>query len=539
MERWISILGLFVLMGIAWVFSKHRRDINWRTIVWGVGLQFLLAVIILAPRLYSFGGMFVLMFILVLYVFEEDLAGTGANPWLIGAGTLAVSAASVAAFYTVLPTPVAGWLLVAAAALFAASIKLGREHLARRSFAAVMLLGLANLWQRGIDGQILFGALSDKVKTFLGLSDVGARFLFSNLADNQYFFPGPDAGWPGFGFQFAFTVLPTIIFFSAFMSVLYYLGIVQVVIGALARFMRWTMRTSGSETMSCSGNVFVGQTEAPFLIKPFLKDMTQSELHAVMVGGFATIAGGVLAGYIQMGVNPGHLIAASVMSAPAALVIAKLLYPETEESMTSGDVDMPEIETAENMVEAAASGTTDGLKLALNVGAMLIAFIALIEAVDAAVLGPLDALIDGRWLGGELVASAKSGVQEYAGFFPGTLATLFGTILAPLAWVMGVPWADAAQVGNLLGVKLTVNEFVSYGILGDYIKDGAIGERAQIISTYALCGFANFSSIGIQIGGISALAPERRRDLSKIGVRAMFGGALASWMTATIAGILL
>ncbi|MCP3958783.1 MAG: NupC/NupG family nucleoside CNT transporter, partial [bacterium] len=274
---------------------------------------------------------------------------------------------------------------------------------------------------------------------------------------------------------------------------------------------------------------------------PFLKDMTVSELHAVMTGGFATIAGGVLAGYIQMGVNPGHLIAASVMSAPAALVIAKLLYPETEHSVTAGDVEIPEIKSADNVVEAAANGTTDGLKLALNVGAMLIAFIALIAVLDT-ILGFADGIIDGRLLAGQEFKYQNlmgTEVSEYRGVFPGSMRTLFGTLMAPLAFIMGVPWSEAGAVGNLLGVKMTVNEFVSYGLLSQHISAGDLSPRSIIIATYALCGFANFSSIGIQIGGLSSLEPSLRPTLSKIGLRAMFGGALASFMTATVAGIIL
>jgi len=275
------------------------------------------------------------------------------------------------------------------------------------------------------------------------------------------------------------------------------------------------------------------------LVRPFLEGMTRSELCTIMVGGFATIAGGVLAGFIAFGVPAGHLIAASVMSAPAALVIGKIIYPEKEHSQTAGDVALPDIEVGGNVIEAAASGVSDGLKLALNVGAMLIGFIALIAVVDVT-LRFLDGLIDGRLLDGAYVTYASSGMSpvtgEFQGFFPGSLQTLFGTILRPLAWLMGVPWADAGRVGNLLGVKLSLNEFVAYGTLGGYMQEGLIGERAAVISTYALCGFANFSSIGIQIGGISALAPNRRADLAKVGLKAMFGGALASWMTATIAG---
>ncbi len=381
-------------------------------------------------------------------------------------------------------------------------------------------------------GRKAFEWFATLVVSFLNLSLEGSTFLFGNLAKKAYFFTDQST-WPGFGFQFAFVVLPTIIFFSAFMSILYYLGVMQKIVKILARIMQKTMGTSGSETLSVSANVFVGQTEAPLLIRPFLDKMTKSELLTVMVGGFATIAGGVLAGYIGMGIPAGHLIVASVMSAPAALVVAKIIYPETEHSATAGDVEMPKIEAGDNLIDAAARGTTDGLKLAVNVGAMLIAFISLIAFVNW-VLGYADMFIDGRLLGGVLMENG-----EYKGFVPGSLKTFFGMLLAPLAFLMGVPWSDAGNVGNLLGIKVSVNEFVAYARLGEYINDGLLSNRAQIIATYALCGFANFSSIGIQIGGISALAPRRRGDLARLGLRAMFGGALASWITATIAGVII
>jgi CNT family concentrative nucleoside transporter len=300
--------------------------------------------------------------------------------------------------------------------------------------------------------------------------------------------------------------------------------------------------TSGAETLSCTANVFVGQTEAPLLIKPFLNDMTRSELLTIMVGGFATIAGGVLAAYIAMGIPAGHLIAASVMSAPAALLVGKIIYPETEHSATAGDVEMPEIESGGNVIEAAANGITDGLKLAVNVGAMLVGFIALIAVLDVG-LNWIDSLIDGAVLHGAWVTYGSGGMSpvegEFSGIFPGSLQTLFGTVLRPLAWLMGVPWADAGLVGNLLGVKISLNELVAYGLLGTYVQEGLISNRAMIISTYALCGFANFSSIGIQLGGIAAVAPRRRTALAKLGLKAMFGGAIASWLTATVAGMLL
>ncbi len=535
MDKAISLLGLVVIMGIAWVFSKHRRRVNLHTVVWGVGLQLLLAVVILRSGTASFVAMFVLAALVVIYLLTAEVEERGWSQ-LQALLVAVVGAAGLVALGRVLYAYRVTELLIAVAVVL---MVLGgwseRPQWVRWGMASALPLGVAALWERGIDGRELFQGLSDRVSGFLNLSTLGSEFLFGNLVKAEYWFPAAgDSYWPGFGVQFAFAVLPTIIFFSAFIAVMYHLGVVQVVITAMARFMRWSMKTSGSETVSCSANVFVGQTEAPFLVKPFLEGMTTSELHAIMVGGFATVAGGVLAGYIQMGVNPGHLIAASVMSAPAALVIAKLLYPETEQSATAGDVELPNLRTADNVVGAAANGTTDGLKLALNVGAMLIAFIALIGFLDV-LLGFADGWVDGRLLGGSLVQSSG----EYAGIFPGSMKTLFGTVLRPLAFIMGVPWEDSAAVGNLLGVKLTVNEFVAYGFLGEAINNGEMGERAQIISTYALCGFANFSSIGIQIGGLGSVAPGRRSDLAKIGVRAMFGGALASFMTATVAGILL
>ena len=542
MEQVISAVGLLALLGLAFAFSNNHRAVNPRTLIWGMSLQMLFAVIILKEGAASFTGMFVLIFLIVLFIFEDELAVLTGHPAGVGIGAFLASAAGVAVFYYLAPFGTTAYVLAIIALVWIASFFVqGRilerapqlAHLTRWSFVGLLLAGLGLLIHLEIDGATAFGVASGQVAEFLSLSDQGARFLFGNLSVPAHFFPGEDAAWPGFGYQFAFIVLPTIIFFSAFMSVMYYLGVVQVVVQAMAKFMRWSLRTSGSETLSCSANVFVGQTEAPFLIKPFLKDMTPSELNAVMTGGFATIAGGVLAAYIGMGVNPTHLIAASVMSAPAALVIAKLLYPETEESLTAGDVDIPEVKTAGNVVEAAAEGTSDGLKLALNVGAMLIAFIALVAFLDW-VLAFGDRWVDHYYFGIEQQING-----EYRGWFPGSMKTLFGTILAPLAFVMGVPWADAMAVGNLLGTKVTINEFVAYGFLGEHVQAGDISERSQIIATYALCGFSNFSSIGIQIGGISALEPSLRPTLSKTAIRALFGGALASFTTATVAGMLL
>lgn len=364
-------------------------------------------------------------------------------------------------------------------------------------------------------GKTVFQWTGDKIAAFLGFTRFGAEFLFDNLAKPEY--------QTTFGFQFAFRILPTIIFFSAVMSILYHLGLMQKIVEVIAKGMAKTMGTSGAESLSCSANIFVGQTEAPLLIRPFIAKATNSELMTIMCGGFATVAGGVLAGYIAMGVPASHLLAASVMSAPAALMIGKIILPEKEEPVTKGHVKVPPGKVADDVIEAAAVGAADGVKLAVNVGAMLLAFIAIIAVVNAGMGVIHNALLN--WTG--------------FAYFPEDLRTLFGWIFSPLAWLMGVPWKDCLEFGNLLGIKISINEFIAFVELGDLIKSGGMSERSITIATYALCGFANFSSIAIQIGGIGGMAPERRGDLAKLGLRAMFGGALASWLTATVAGLLI
>ena len=536
--NYISILGLLVLLGGAWLLSYHRSDVKLRPIIWGIGLQLLFGLIILREDMGSFIGMSLLSILIIIYIQRKDVesVGGGIKATLI----IIISSLSVGYALLIFPSISKIILIITTIFLILGNLLKGVREFQKISGTLFIISGTTMLITNGLYGKLIFQKFSDKIAYFLSLSDYGAQFLFGHLANGAYYFPGPDAAWPGFGFQFAFKVLPTIIFFGGFMSVLYYFGIMQKVIQGMSRFMKWTIGTSGAETLSCSANIFVGQTEAPLLIKPFLDNMTKSELLTIMVGGFATIAGGVLAGYIAMGVPAGHLVAASVMSAPAALVIGKIIFPEKEHSQTAGDLELPDIQVGSNAIEAASNGITDGLKLAVNVGAMLIGFIALIAVIDV-LLNWLDSIIDGSLLNGLYVAYDSSGLSpvkgEFAGYFPGSLRTFFGTILSPLAYLMGVPWNDAAQVGNLLGIKLSLNEFVAFGTLGDYIDKGLISERAIIISTYALCGFANFSSIGIQIGGISAIAPSRKSDLAKVGLKAMFGGAIASWLTATIAGI--
>jgi CNT family concentrative nucleoside transporter len=402
MERLISAFGLVVFIGLAYIFSANRSAVRWPTVLWGVALQLVFALLII----------------------------------------------------------------------------------------------------RTVPGFLAFQFLGDVATKFLDFSDAGAKFIFGDNFAEHFF---------------AFKILPTIIFFSSFISLLYHYGILQQAVRGVAWVMLKTMKISGAESLSCASNIFLGQTESPLLIKPYVGRMTLSELHSVMAAGFGTIAGGVLAAYLSFGVPASHLIAATVMTAPASMAIAKLLYPETEEPLTSGTMNAEMKTTYSNALDAIADGASEGMKLALNVAAMLIAFLALLALVNA-LLG---------WLGGLV------GLPQLS------LEWLFSLMLAPVAWLMGVPWADCSQVAILLGKKTVLNEFIAYLDLKALIEKGAISERAEIISTYALCGFANIGSIGIQIGGIGGIAPERQKDLAQLGVRSMIAGSLANFMTACIAGMLL
>ena len=372
-------------------------------------------------------------------------------------------------------------------------------------------------------GRDVFDALGHGFVKVLSFVNEGSKFIFGSLMDVQ-----------NYGFIFAFQVLPTIIFFSALMGVLYHLNVMQAVVRVMAWSITKVMRVSGAETTSVCASVFIGQTEAPLTVRPYIAKMTQSELLTMMIGGMAHIAGGVLAAYVGMlgGGDPvqqafyaKHLLAASIMAAPATLVVAKLLIPETGTPLTRGTVKMEVEKTSSNIIDAAAAGAGDGLKLALNIGAMLLAFIALIALLNA----PL------TWLGEVTGLAAAIGK-------PTNLSTIFGYVLAPIAWVIGTPWADAATVGSLIGQKVVINEFVAYTelsqIVNGQIAGVSLSDEGRLIATYALCGFANFSSIAIQIGGIGGLAPERRHDLAKFGLRAVLGGTIATFMTATIAGVL-
>lgn len=399
----------------------------------------------------------------------------------------------------------------------------------------------------GITIQLVFGLIigkvefaqkafvftSEKFVTFLSFAAKGAEFLYGDLSKNSI---GNSEVKHNLGFLFAFQALPTVIFFSAITAGLYYLGVLQKIVYGFAWLMARTMRLSGAESLSAAANIFMGQTEAPLLVKPFIKNMTKSELNCLMVGGMATIAGSVLGAYVSFlgGGDPAeqakfatYLLSASIMNAPAAIVLAKLFMPETEPDKIDRSLKVSKDQIGVNLVDAMASGAADGLKLALNIGAMLLAFIAIIYAVNWVLVDFIGALTGLN----EFVATSTNGV--YTGF---SLQYILGQFFRVLAFCMGVSWDESLYVGSLLGQKLVINEFVAYLDLASLKASGVLSEKSIRIATYALCGFANFSSIAIQIGGIGGMAPQRQGDLSKLGLKAMIAASLATMMTATIAG---
>ncbi|MDH5366803.1 MAG: NupC/NupG family nucleoside CNT transporter [Cyclobacteriaceae bacterium] len=416
----------------------------------------------------------------------------------------------------------------------------------------VFLLGIAFLlsqnkksidWRLVIIGvllQVVFGLLITKVGfvaegfnwvsrqfvTFLGFSNDGAKFLFGDLATDKL------------GFIFAFQVLPTVIFFSTVTTGLYYLGVLQKIVYGIAWVMARTMRLSGAESLSAAGNIFLGQTEAPLLVRPFVKNMTSSELMCLMTGGMATIAGGVLAGYVAFlgGDDPverakyaAYLLSASIMNAPAAIVLSKIILPEMNKENINSQLEVSKESMGVNLIDALSTGAAQGLKLALNIGGMLLAFIAVIYAVNWVLVDMIGAVTGLN----EFVVNSTNGA--FKGF---SLEYILGQIFRVFAFSMGVDWAETLQVGSLLGQKMVINEFVAYLSLSDVKMSGGLSEKAIVISTYALCGFANFSSIAIQVGGIGGMAPSRQGDLSKLGMRALIAATMATMMTATIAGAL-
>ena len=431
---------------------------------------------------------------------------------LVGALALAATAALVADAADMPKLQALVGLLVILSIAYAASTHRAAIDPRTVFWGLGLQLALALLVLKSTPGQRLFGWLGEGITRLLGFANVGASFVFGPLGDKDV--------WPKimttvlgadgarYSVLFAFQVLPTIIFIAALFAILYYLGVMQVVVRLFAVGMRRFMKASGAESLNVAASIFMGQTEAPLTIRPYLPDMTKSELMTVMTAGMAHISGGIMAAYILFGIEARHLLTAVIMTAPGTLMMAKMFVPETGVPRTLGTVTLDVERTDVNLLDAAGRGTTEGLALALNVGAMLISFLALI-AMTNALLG-------------------------LAGF---SLQQIFGWVFAPLAWSMGVPWQDAPTIGNLLGTRMVLNEFVAYAQLGT-LKE-SLDPRSFTIATFALCGFANFSSIGIQIGGIGALAPNRRHDLAALGLRAMFAGTLANFITATIAGFLL
>jgi len=449
---------------------------------------------------------------------------TSADLTVLG-GLTGVAAVAVAAGASGLPRiqPVAGLAVILALAYCASSARRAIDYRTVGWGLALQFLFALIVLKTDV-GRLVFETLGGYITKLLNFTYVGSSFVFGPLGDPKV--------WPRvmttvfgaegvqYGTIFAFQVLPTIIFIAALFAMLYYFGVMQLVVRAFAIVMRRFMRASGAESLNVAASIFMGQTEAPLTIRPFLPRMTESELMTVMTAGMAHISGGIMAAYILFGVEARHLLTAVIMTAPGTLMMAKLFVPETQQPETMGTVKLNVERTDVNVIDAIGRGTGEGLHLALNVGAMLISFLALIALVNA------------------LLGVAGDGMQQWLGVGGGlSLQRIFGWAFAPIAWSLGVPWHDAPTIGNLLGTRMVLNEFVAYSQLGPL--KASLDPKSFTIATYALCGFANFSSIGIQIGGIGALAPERRHDLARLGLRAMLAGTFANFLTATIAGMLL
>ncbi len=442
-----------------------------------------------------------------------------------GAVVLALAAIGLAAAGMPKAQPVAGAVMILAIA-YAFSTDRRAIDLKTVAWGLGLQIAFALIVLKTSAGQQVFQVLGAGITRMLSFADVGSAFVFGPLGDKQ--------AWPRimtavlgadgarYGTIFAFQVLPTIIFIAALFAILYYFGIMQFVVRFFAWAMHKVMRASGAESLNVAASIFMGQTEAPLTIRPYLPQMTQSELMTVMTSGMAHISGGIMAAYILFGIEAKHLLTAVIMTAPGTIMMAKMFVPEVESPKTMGTVRLDVEKNDVNVIDAAGRGTGEGLHLALNVGAMLISFLALVALVNAllGVIGGLGA----QYLG----ATGLEGLS---------LQQVFGWVFAPVAWAMGVPWHDAPTIGNLLGTRMVLNEFVAYSQLGPL--KATLDPRAFTIATFALCGFANFSSIGMQIGGIGSLAPNRRHDLARLGLRAMIAGTLANFMTATIAGFLL
>jgi CNT family concentrative nucleoside transporter len=463
-------------------------------------------------------------------VTEQDAPQLGRQPWttadLTVLGSLALVAAAAIGLGTAGATriqPIAGLAVILALAYCLSS---ARRFIDYRTvgWGLTLQFVFALIVLKTNVGRLIFQTLGGYITKLLNFTYVGSAFVFGPLGDPKVW-PramtnvfGPEG--VQYGTIFAFQVLPTIIFIAALFAMLYYFGVMQVIVRVFAVVMRRFMRASGAESLNVAASIFMGQTEAPLTIRPFLPRMTESELMTVMTAGMAHISGGVMAAYILFGVEAQHLLTAVIMTAPGTLLMAKLFVPETRQPETMGTVRLNVERTDVNVIDAVGRGTGEGLHLALNVGAMLISFLALIALVNA------------------ILGVAGNGMQQWFGWGAGlSMQRIFGWVFSPIAWSLGVPWRDASTIGNLLGTRMVLNEFVAYAQLGTL--KASLDPKSFTIATYALCGFANFSSIGIQIGGIGALAPERRHDLARLGLRAMLAGTFANFLTATIAGMLL
>jgi CNT family concentrative nucleoside transporter len=476
MERFTALLGFFAILVIAWAISTNRKAIKWRPVVWGLLLQIAVAILVLKG---------------------EPIANALA--------------------------PFALPLTRAGAALVFIVVALVVVQIAKR-IAPGARKGLYIVF--GVITLYLFITYNLLAYLFEIMKNVVNRLIEYTVAGSQFVFGPLGVETPGLGFVFATRVLPTIIFIASIFAILYYLGVMQVVVRFFAKVMTRFMGVSGAESTSVAASIFMGQTEAPLTIRPFLPNMTMSELMTVMTAGMAHISGGIMAAYVLVAkVDVIHLLTAVIMTAPGAIMMAKMIVPETEVPQTGGDVEVDVPQQDVNVIDAAGRGAIEGLHLALNVAGMLIAFIALVAMVNG-----IFGFVHGWLLGA---------VPAVGAWFPASLDVLLGWIFRPIAWAMGVSWKDSLTVGNLLGTRMVLNEFVAFAKLGEPGVGSSLDPRSFVIVTYALCGFANFSSIAIQIGGIGSLAPTRRGDLARLGLRAMLAGTLANFLTATIAGMLL
>lgn len=477
MERWISFVGLFVMIGLAYALSKHRRHFPWRIVIGGLGLQILLASVLILP------------------------SQTRSNNSGLQRSTLADTEA---------PSTEA-------------------PSTADSSDSSI---------QEDRGGLYFFGLANELVTKLTGFVEAGSQFVFRVHSAPE----SPDESGnqvpvhrDSLLSSFAFGVLPTVVFFSCLMSILYHLGVMQWIVRGVAFFVQKTLGTSGPETLAAAANVFVGHTEAPLVVRPYIAKLTESELFAMMTGGFATVTGSLIVLYASFGAEPGHLLTACLISAPASLLVAKIIYPEVESEKTSQSLRLEIPRTSANVIGAAANGASEGLKLAFNIAAMLIAFLAIIAMLD--------------WFVGQ-IGLGLCWIGDYFGFSiygarladgqPGwSLTNALSYLFYPLAFFMGIESGDCLNAGKILGYKMVANELVAYEQMGNLISQNAISDRTVTILTYALAGFANFSAIGIQVGGIGGLEPLRKDDVARLAFRAMLGGTLACNMTACIAGLLI